>query len=1285
MQVDNLSLNALCDSGATLNVLSESCFTRLINFTEVISPNFQLKAITGIDISTGKVINFSVVIKDVHFNLNCVVARGTLSPNFDLILGLDFLERYKFTIDCSNCTIVNDSVSISYRANAQEVYPTQNFPHVDNCNFLFGSLPQKARIPPRCQKLLKIKIPDPSLVGETVLAQPNDTLNLNSYLIANSVAHIDKNSECLIQVINLTDDVITLNKSSKLVKIMPILLNCNQSNVNAVTTEENDDDSWCQEIDLSHLQGPQRDQVLNLLKKYKNVFAKSLNDLGTCSILQHRIRLTDDVPTRQKPYRVPYNLKPEMRRQIETLLDAGIIQPSTSPYAAPVLLVKKSDGTYRLCADLRKLNAKTLPDSFPLPNLQEMIDLLAGAKFFSSLDLTSGFHQMLMHPDDAHLTGISTDFGLYQFQRMPFGLKNASASFQRLMSIVLSGLSDFQIGVYIDDVVIASSTFEQHLQRLELVFQRLEQANLKLKPKKCSLLKPEIVYLGHRVTEGKVMPDPKNLTSIKSARAPTSKKQVRSFLGLTGFYRKFIQNYSQIALPLTNLTKDSVKFQWSEDADKAFETLKSCLIQEPCLALPNFERPFALCTDASKYALGAVLVQEDKTGFQHPVCFASRKLNNAEINYSVVEKEALAVVFGITHFKQYLYGTEFTVYTDQKSLSQLFTLKDPTSRIARWILTLQQYSYKVIHKPGRLNLMADFLSREVHALDCQPLGFSINSLSNECILKAQNEDDFCKLTVDKLVKGASNLHSVIQYSIVNDILVCKHLKSANPQDFKLVVPKSLVPEILSACHDNNTVAHPGFSRTLARVRENFFWKGMYKQVKRYVASCHSCIQRRGYDRNQKAPLQPVPTTSYPFQKCSIDAVGPFLTSKHGNKFLLVITDYFTRYPEAYPVKDIQSSTVASVLIDFISRHGLMDTLYSDRGSNFISQAMMEVCEKMGIKKRHTVSYNPQANGVVERLNKTLVDSLSHLVTESQEDWCEQVPLALLAFRTAYHRTIQNSPAFLVYGRDLVMPYDLIFSSKFRTYSDTRSYAQNLVINLQNTFELVKKNLVQAAKNQVNSQHSGNFTKFIQEGDTVYLHVPAIKPNLTKKLCKLNRGPYRVIKKVSPVLFEICLIKNPNDRQKVHVNRLIKVIEREPFPVCHSPPPETLLSPDQPISELTPESEEEREARLIKEYPMASLPLDMAWVDNQFTSPTTQVAGQQVSNGALQENFESWSDLSVSPVSFLQSPVSDRNTSPFPSFIYTPVLTESPPKLGSVSQHTYDLRPRDSNGFVIYNR
>ncbi|GBO04446.1 Retrovirus-related Pol polyprotein from transposon 17.6 [Araneus ventricosus] len=1054
-----------------MNVIPNSLLSKLKCF-EIEGPPVELKTITGLVVYSDLIIKSKVNINGVDFDTHLVVAGSELSNSFNLILSLNFFNAYEFVLDCKNSVLKNNVVSKSWKftrffpncsnhihtnenafsSNSNDTFDqNENDENTSNQKSFIGKVFKKVKIPANSQQYINIKLDNVDnnmSVGQPLLIEKLDDQHADSFLIARPISKLEENNKCLALICNLSNSPVNLNKNMSLVQISPIQCSLVENVNNVSTSKVGKQIDWATQIDLSHLKDEQKLKVMDLLSKYNSVFAQDIAELGVCDLIEHEIHLTDQIPTRQKPYRVPYNLKPEMKKQINLLLEAGIIQPSKSPFCAPVLLVKKADNSYRLVADLRKLNSKTIPDNFPLPNLTEMIDGLSGAKYFSTLDLTSGFHQMVMHPDHTKYTAIATEFGLYEYKCLPFGLKNASASFQRLMNLVLAGLNEFHISCYIDDLVIASQDFETHIKRLQMVFDRLIQANLKVKPSKCSFLRNEISYLGHTIKEGQVFPDKKNLDSIKKALPPKNRKQVRSFLGLTGFYRKFIPNYSKVALPLTELTKDTTKFEWSEREQLAFEELKNYLISEPCLALPDFSKPFSVFTDASKYALGAVLVQEDETKFHHPISFASRKLSDAETRYSVVEREAMAIVFALNHFKNYLFGKHFTVYSDQQCLSKILKLKDPNSRIARWMLTLQQFDYTVIHKPGRLNQMADYLSRakypkeenvsveqpDINTLELNSSTFVCNSMPVSEIIQKQNCDSYFNNIKNKLKSNFIFSPKSPKFFIKDDLLLCHtNTKNRHSHVAKLVVPQTLVPQILNLAHDNDACAHPGLTRTLKRIKQNYFWHKLYSQVKRYIGSCHSCIQRRGFHKNFKAPIQKIPTADYPFQKVAFDAIGPLVTSKHGNKWIIVMSDYFTRYAEAYALPNIQSSNVARVLIDFISRHGIMQVLYSDRGSNFLSQAMQEVYNKLGISKQQTLSYSPQGNGLVERLNKTLIDSLSHLVSENQEDWCEHLPFALMAFRNACHSTTNESPNFLVYGRDPVMPYHLIYSEKIRSY------------------------------------------------------------------------------------------------------------------------------------------------------------------------------------------------------------------------------------------------------------
>lgn len=1151
LPIINVSLNSinvptLLDSGSSINLISK-CILDDLKIESNASCNIKVQNFNGEIVNLNSCINLKILIQSKVFSCNFYVLPQKLSDKYQIILGCPFLIGNKFKIDFDSKIFYNHEVSVSLL----------NFETAEFCNMCNNdSIPlyatQKFIIPPKSQSIIKIKARvDRKIDSENVLIEPHFKPKLEGLFIARTVA--PPSHSYFINVINVNPEPLHINKNSCIASYECLHTASPENFCSVIDPPQlgEDFEFWGGDFDFSHLETEDKTRLLLFLNEYKDLFAQSVSDLEIgCDTLLHKVFLSDDLPVRQRHYKVPHHLKNELDRQINELLETGIITHSKSPYAAPVILVKKKNNTYRLCTDFRKLNLKTLPDSFPIPCINDLVDNLSGAKFFTTLDLCSGFFQMKIHPDHTYKTAFATEHGLYEWQRVPFGLKNSPNSFQRLMSIVLSGLKPFQIAVYLDDIIIASHSKETHFEKLKLVFDRLKQHNLKLKPDKCAFLKTKIKYLGFQISDGKVFPDNDNIASVQNFKIPNSRKDVRSFLGLTGFYRKFIDNYSKIALPLTNLTKESnTKFKWNPEAQTAFEILKSLLMQQPCLQLPNFDEPFFLCTDASKFALGAVLCQPDTNKFLHPIAYASRKLKHPEINYSTVEKEMLAVIFGVSHFKQYLYGKHFTIYCDQASLSYALQVKDPTSRIARWVMTLEQYDYKIIHKPGKLNVTADYLSRNVEEINNISIQTQFLPDLLDRIQIHQTQDSHCLKIIESLNSKSDMSKFPVIYFLKNDILYCTpktHTRSNFSNPDKLVIPLTLIPEILSLCHDSPAVTHQGFSKTLNRVKMSFYWPCLYKHIKQYIKSCNSCNEKRAHKPAKLAPLQRVPVTTKPMQCVAIDALGPFPMSYQGNKYILVMSDYFTRYPEAFATPDIKSETVARVLEEFISRHGVPTQLITDRGSNFLSKSISEVYKLLKIEKHTTTAYHAQSDAVVERLNSTIINSLSHLVNESHNDWDRYLPFALLAHRTAVHTTTKFTPAFLLYGRELTLPHDILTQRPTFSYAENREYAHDMSVRLHNAFEIAYKNLNEAAEKQESRRDKVAKNKDINVGDNVYLFTPQLKQGLSRKFFKPNSGPFKVIKKTSPVNFLIQPTNGTGPNQHVHVDRLSKIQERPEF-------------------------------------------------------------------------------------------------------------------------------------------
>lgn len=486
-------------------------------------------------------------------------------------------------------------------------------------------------------------------------------------------------------------------------------------------------------LDLNHLGEDERTNILEIVNEFSYQFHLSTDRLGSSNVTQHIIVTTDEIPINTKQYRFPQIHKSEIETQVNSLLNSNIIQASASPYNSPVWIVpKKSNSSgeprWRMVIDYRKLNDKTVGDAYPLPNITEILDQLGGAKYFSTLDLASGFHQIPVDPISKAKTAFSTPHGHYEFNRMPFGLKNAPATFQRVMDLVLSGLQGIELFVYMDDIVIYADSLEEHARKLRTLLARLQNSGLTLQPEKCRFLQREISYLGHVITREGVKPDPGKIRAVKQFPVPKTKKNIKQFLGLVGYYRRFILNMAKIAKPLTKLLKQDIPFCWTSGAQVAFETLRDIICLEPLLQFPNFSQPFLVTTDASNFAVGAILSQ-GSIGKDLPIAYASRTLNDAETNYSTIEKELLAVLYAVEYFRPYLYGQQFTLVTDHRPLVWLHSAKDPTSKIMRWRIRLNEYDYNIVYKPGKINANADALSR--NPVD---LNLNLNSQSQPVLM-----------------------------------------------------------------------------------------------------------------------------------------------------------------------------------------------------------------------------------------------------------------------------------------------------------------------------------------------------------------------------------------------------------------------------------------------------------------------------------------------------------------------------------------------------------------------
>ena len=455
---------------------------------------------------------------------------------------------------------------------------------------------------------------------------------------------------------------------------------------------------------------PNRAELADLLRKHGGALQLEPGDMGRATMVEHHIRTGEHPPIKQAPRRLAPHRRSLVDEEVDKMLSSGTIEPAEGPWASPVVLVKKKDGTMRFCVDYRRLNGITTKDAYPLPRIDDSLDTLAGSNWFSTMDLVSGYWQVAMSREDREKTAFSTHRGLFQFTVMPFGLCNAPGTFERLMEVAMRGLQWSSCLVYLDDIVVFSRDFEGHLQRLGAVLERLELAGLKVKPSKCRLARRRVSFLGHVVSAAGIQTDPAKVEAVRDWPTPASLTEVRSFLGLAGYYRSFVPDFATVAKPLTTLADKGRAFQWNCECETAFGTLKTLLTESPILGYPQDEGQIILDTDASDMGLGAVLSQLQE-GREKVLSYASRTLTKPERNYCVTRRELLAIIFGLRKFRHYLLGRNVKIRTDHAALKWVMAFKEPEGQVARWLQVLDTYDFNVEHRPGRLHGNADGLSR----------------------------------------------------------------------------------------------------------------------------------------------------------------------------------------------------------------------------------------------------------------------------------------------------------------------------------------------------------------------------------------------------------------------------------------------------------------------------------------------------------------------------------------------------------------------------------------------
>lgn len=728
--------------------------------------------------------------------------------------------------------------------------------------------------------------------------------------------------------------------------------------------------------------------------------------LGCTSLVEHHI-VTNSPPIKQRYYPLSPALQKVANEELDRMLKLGIVEPSKSPWASPILLVPKKDGTRRFCVDFRKLNQVSVKDSYPLPYVSQTLDKLRDAKYLTSLDIKSAYHQIPVAESSRDYTAFTVPGrGLFRWCRMPFGLSSAPATFQRFIDQVLGPELEPYVFVYLDDIIILTPTFEQHIKILREVLDRLKNAGLTLNKDKCQFCREELKYLGYVVNKQGLLVDPEKIKAILEIPSPRNVSEVRRLVGMASWYRRFVPDFSTIIAPLTNLLRKNVRFIWTVQCQQAWEKIRDRLVSAPILCCPDFTQEFTIQTDASDFGLGAVLSQTID-GEERVICFLSKSLTPQERKFSTVEKECLAVLWSIEKLRPYVEGSHFTVITDHYSLIWLSKLNSPSGRLARWSVRLQQYDFTIIHRKGKDHVVPDALSRSVPVIDL--IANSV-STTDQWYLKMYN-----------LVRKFPAKYPA--YQIIDNQL-CKYVRPSNKyfvsdnDVWRKVVPKDLRLELIRQCHDEPTSGHLGIFKTLSRLSVKYFWPKMVADVVRYVRRCTVCLKAKPDQRKPVGFMGGHTLIDKPWDVLSIDLLGPLPRSKRGFAYILAVTDCFSKFTLTFPLRKASAAAVVKHLEnDVFLLFGAPFRIISDNGQQFRSKEYRQLLSKYKVRSSYTSFYTPRANPV-ERFNRTLKTCLISYVSQDQREWDLVLPKVSCAIRTAKHEVTGHTPYFVNFGREL---------------------------------------------------------------------------------------------------------------------------------------------------------------------------------------------------------------------------------------------------------------------------
>lgn len=989
-------LIAYIDTGSKLNILAERKLKKLN--LEVHPSDTVMKGFGGAHLRSLGRSFLNVCIDDLYLG-GYVEITGYDLCDIDLIIGQPMINQ-------PGISLVTTSESAKF----------VKTPELNDClkHIDLGAIDFKTKYSVYLKYDVTIPAQSVDIISVFVDAEPYENMHFltNSvYLQLGKICYAIPGgvicTEGFLKLINMGDEPVSLPAHKLIARaelVNPVPAKCsNVMNVNLPSRSTSGAKiTDLGEIDIGEIEDRDLDKLMSLLNKYNHVFARDTKDLGCTDLIEMHIQTTTEKPVYCKPYRLSHKENEIVNEKIQDLVEAGIVRESMSEYASPIILVKKKGGDYRLCVDYRALNSQTVKDRYPLPHIEDQVSKLAGKCFFTTLDLAQGYYQVKIAEDSTPKTAFVTPSGQYEFLKMPFGLANAPAVFSRLIRLALHDVRN-EVATYLDDVMLPTLSVTAGIQLLERVLELLQKANLKLNLKKCAFLKKSVTYLGHEISEGTIRPGQAKINSVSEYQRPRNVHEIRQFIGLASYFRKFIRGFAEIALPLTRLTKKDVEWHWGPDQENAFQTLKLRLIERPVLGIYDSKAITELHTDASKLGLGGIIMQQQPDGSLKPIAYFSRVTSREEQFYHSYELETLAVVESLKRFRIYLTGIPVKVVTDCSALRTTLTKKDLIPRIARWWLTIQDFDLQIEYRAGERMKHVDALSRN----PCVNTILQIEE--SDWLITLQLQDDNVQRILTQLRENTSNPDIVNNYTVKDNILYRKTLYGE-----RFVIPNLAKYSLLQKYHDQ--IGHPGFERCEKAIKAQFWFAKMTRFIKKYIKACLQCAYGKSEYGKAQGELYPIEKVPVPMHTLHADHLGPFVKTRKGNAYVLVVIDSFTKFVFARAVRNCSSVETIKHLKEIISLFGHPTRIITDRGKAFTSRYFKQFAEETQFKHTLNAIASPRSNGQVERVNRTIIDGLNTM-SESESTWDEKLSDIVWGINNTPNSTTTFPPFKLMFGHE----------------------------------------------------------------------------------------------------------------------------------------------------------------------------------------------------------------------------------------------------------------------------